>query len=60
MTQKDLEKFLQKIEQLNQIVSLINNSKEKKEALSKCKNHDEVLFLTKSWGFDIGKRWGEK
>ena len=26
---------------------------------SKCKNHDEVIRLTSSWGFDIGKSWGE-
>ena len=60
MTKRDLDNFLEKISQLNQIVALINNSKLKKEQLSKCKNHEEVINLTKSWGFNIGKRWGEK
>ena len=59
MALKDLEKFLNKIKQLNQIAELINNSPEKKEELVQCKNHNEVILLTKSWGFDIGKRWGE-
>ena len=59
MSLKDLEKFLNKIKQLNQIAELINNSPEKKEELVQCKNHNEVIQLTKSWGFDIGTRWGE-
>ena len=59
MALKDLEKFLNKINQLNQIAELINNSPKKKEELVQCKNHNEVILLTKSWGFDIGKRWGE-
>ena len=59
MTQKDLDSFLEKISQLNEIVSLINKSEFKKEQLSKCKNHEEVIRLTTSWGFSIGKRWGE-
>ena len=59
MTKKDLEKFIDKIEQLNKILILIEQSSEKKEELSKCSNHEEVIKLTKSWGFDIGRRWGE-
>ena len=60
MTKRDLDNFLEKISQLNQIVALINNSKLKKEQLSKCKNHEEVINLTTSWGFNIGNRWGEE
>ncbi len=60
MSKKDLAKFLDKVSQLNLIVSLINKSSLKKEQLSKCKTHEEVIELTTSWGFDIGKRWGEK
>ena len=59
MTKKDLEKFIDKIEQLNKILLLIEQSSEKKEELSKCANHEEVIRLTKSWGFEIGRRWGE-
>ena len=59
MTIKDLNNFLNKIEQLNKIAELIKNHPSKKILLSKCKNHDEVIRLTSDWGFDIGKRWGE-
>ena len=59
MTTKDLDKFLRKIEELNKLVILIKNSSLKKDQLSKCKTHEEVINLTNSWGFDIGKRWGE-
>ena len=43
MTKKDLEKFINKIEQLNKILSLIKESNEKKEELCKCSNHEEVI-----------------
>ena len=59
MTKENLEKFINKINQLNKILILIEKSSEKREELSKCSNHDEVIKLTKSWGFEIGKRWGE-
>jgi len=59
MTKENLEKFINKINQLNKILLLIEKSSEKREELSKCSNHDEVIKLTKSWGFEIGKRWGE-
>ena len=59
MTKKDLEKFIDKIEQLNKILLLIEKSTDKKEELCKCSNHEEVIKLTNSWGFEIGKRWGE-
>ena len=60
MTKEDLEKFINKINQLNKILLLIEKSTERREELSKCSNHEEVIKLTKSWGFEIGKRWGER
>ena len=60
MSPKDLDKFLDKVSQLNAIVSLINSSTSKREELSRCKNHEEVIKITTAWGFNIGKRWGEK
>ena len=60
MSRKDLENFLDKVSQLNSIVSLINSSNAKREELSKCKTHEEVIKLTTSWGFNIEKRWGEE
>ena len=59
MTKKDLEKFITKIDQLNKLLILIEQSAEKKEELCKCSNQEEVIKLTTSWGFEIGKRWGE-
>ena len=60
MTKKDLEKFIDKIEQLKKILLIIEQSSEKKEELAKCSNHEEVIKLTTSWGFEIDKRWGER
>ena len=59
MAEKDLKKFLKKIEQLNQISKLIKKNPRRKKELSDCENHEEVILLTSKWGFEIGKRWGE-
>ena len=59
MSKNDLEKFLKKIYQLNLIVELIEKDFSKKQALSNCSTHEEVIKLTTSWGFQISKRWGE-
>ena len=59
MSDKDLKKFLKKIEQLNLIAQLVKENPEKRRELSRCKNHEEVIKLTTKWGFEIGKRWGE-
>tara|TARA_Y100000589_G_scaffold15570_1_gene12684 strand:- start:592 stop:774 length:183 start_codon:yes stop_codon:yes gene_type:complete len=59
MSKRDLENFLRKIDQLNLIVELIEKDIYKKQALSNCNTHNDVIKLTKSWGFEIDKRWGE-
>ena len=59
MAKKDYERFLYKIDQLNQLVELINNSPEKYQLIINCKTHDDVVNLAKYWGYEIGKRWGE-
>ena len=59
MSKSDLDKFLIKIDHLNLIVELIEKDLSKKEALSNCSTHEEVINLTNSWGFQINKRWGE-
>ena len=59
MSKSDLDKFLIKIDHLNLIVELIEKDLSKKEALSRCRTHEEVINLTNSWGFQISKRWGE-
>ena len=59
MSKHDFERFLFKIDQLNQLVELINNSPEKYKLFISCKTHDEVVDLANLWGYEIGKRWGE-
>ncbi len=59
MTKQNYEKFLYKIDQLNKLVEMINNSPEKRELLIKCTTHQEVVELASQWGYEIGKRWGE-
>ena len=59
MSDKDLKKFLKKIEQLNLIAQLVKENPQKRRELSRCKNHEEVINLTTKWGFEIGRRWGE-
>tara|TARA_B100000965_G_scaffold324518_1_gene286490 strand:- start:498 stop:680 length:183 start_codon:yes stop_codon:yes gene_type:complete len=59
MSKKDYERFLFKINQLNQLVELINNSPEKYKLFTNCRTHDEVVDLAKDWGYEIGKRWGD-
>ncbi|HRD41344.1 MAG TPA: Nif11 domain/cupin domain-containing protein, partial [Prochlorococcaceae cyanobacterium AMR_MDS_5431] len=59
MAEHDLQIFLQKIEQLNQLVSLINSEPTKRAELVQCSSHNQVIKLTEEWGFSIGKRWGE-
>lgn len=59
MSEKDLSNFLNKIEQLNQIVNMIKTNPKKENLLKNCKSHEEVIKLTSEWGFEIGKRWGE-
>ena len=59
MAKEDYEKFLYKIDQLNQFVELIKNSPEKYQLIISCKTHDDVVELAKQWGYEIGKRWGE-
>tara|TARA_Y100001968_G_C19244580_1_gene661204 strand:+ start:706 stop:888 length:183 start_codon:yes stop_codon:yes gene_type:complete len=59
MSKKDFEKFLYKIDQLNKLVELINESPEKYKLFINCKTHQEVVELANDWGYKIGKRWGE-
>jgi len=59
MAKKDYDRFLNKIDQLNQLVELINKSPDKYQLIIGCKTHEDVVVLAKQWGYDIGKRWGE-
>ena len=59
MAKEDYERFLYKIDQLNQFIESIKNSPEKYQSIISCKTHDDVVELAKQWGYEIGKRWGE-
>ncbi len=59
MSLKDYQQFLYKIEQLNRLILLINDSPEKYQLIINCNTHEEVVALARQWGFEIGKRWGE-
>ena len=59
MSKKDYERFLEKIDQLNKLVELLNDSPEKYELFIKCETHNDVVELAKKWGYAIGNRWGE-
>ncbi len=59
MSKKDYQQFLLKIDQLNKLIAFINHSPDKYNLFINCKTHDEIVFLAKQWGFEIGKRWGD-
>ena len=59
MTQNDYKKFVNKVDQLNKLIELINNSPEKYKLFINSRTHDDVVKLAANWGFQIGSRWGE-
>ncbi len=59
MSEVDLEKFLKKVDSLVNLVASLDEKPERRGKLSLCSTHDEVVALAKSWGYEIGTRWGE-
>ncbi|MEB3260573.1 MAG: Nif11 domain/cupin domain-containing protein [Cyanobacteriota bacterium] len=59
MTAADLERFLDKIHQLNAFVALSERDDALRRALIACRHHNEVVALARQHGFEIGRRWGE-
>ncbi|MFN6339782.1 MAG: Nif11 domain/cupin domain-containing protein [Cyanobacteriota bacterium] len=59
MAEADLERFLDKISQLNAFVALSESNPTLRQALRRCGHHNEVVALARSHGFEIGRRWGE-
>jgi cupin 2 domain-containing protein len=59
MADADLERFLEKVCQLNAFVALSERQPALRDALRHCSHHDEVVALARSHGFEIGRRWGE-
>ena len=59
MSELELRLFIEKVSQLKAMVDSLENFPERRARLVECKNHDEVIKLAKSWGYEIGRRWGE-
>ena len=59
MAKKDLEQFLYKVQQLQEMVDSLDKVTGRRELLESCVDHQEVVDLAKSWGFHIERRWGE-
>jgi cupin 2 domain-containing protein len=59
MAEDQLQQFLEKVRQLNAFVALSEADPAFRQRLSDCANHQQVVDLASSWGFDIARRWGE-
>ncbi len=60
MSYKDLARFTFKVKELVALLDSLEKIPDRKTELASCDNHDQVVQLAKSWGFEIGTRWGEK
>ena len=60
MAEQDLIRFLNKISQLQVLAERVRNDSSSREQLAVCADHNQVVQLARSWGFDIGRRWGER
>ncbi len=59
MAEEDLLHFFDKVEQLRELVDSLENDSNRRAQLAACLNHNQVVRLAKSWGYEIGRRWGE-
>ena len=59
MAEEDLQQFLLKVQQLNALVSSLDADPERRRQLAACSDHNAVVQLALSWGYSIGRRWGE-
>ena len=60
MSEQELKKFIQKVNNLKDMVNSLEEIPERRVLLAACNSHDQVVLLAKKWGYDIGRRWGEK
>ena len=60
MTYDDLAKFTYKVKELVSLIDSLDKIPGRRAELASCENHEQVVQLAKSWGFEIGKRWGEE
>ena len=59
MSESDLLRFLDKVDQLQQLVRSLDCDSRRRQALAACSDHNQVVALARDWGFEIGRRWGE-
>ena len=59
MSERDLQRFLDKVSQLQSLVQSLEADDQRRRALADCSDHNAVVALAQSWGFEIGRRWGE-
>jgi cupin 2 domain-containing protein len=59
MAEEQLQRFLEKVHQLNAFVALSEREPAVRRALRDCGSHHAVVALARHHGFEIGRRWGE-
>ncbi|MBM5801352.1 MAG: Nif11 domain/cupin domain-containing protein [Cyanobacteria bacterium K_DeepCast_35m_m2_023] len=59
MAEAQLQQFLAKVQALNAFVALSEADPAVRQALAACSTHHEVVTLARSFGLEIGRRWGE-
>ena len=59
MAEDDLARFLDKVDQLQRLVSSLDAVPQRRQQLSDCNDHNAVVALARQWGFEIGRRWGD-
>ncbi len=59
MSADELKKFVRKVESLNALINSLDELPHRRKELESCDTHDQVVRLAQSWGFEIGRRWGE-
>ena len=60
LAEKDLQRFLQKVDHLNGLVQSLRDHPERRQQLAACDDHNSVVQLARSWGFEIARRWGDE
>ncbi|MEB3176835.1 MAG: Nif11 domain/cupin domain-containing protein [Synechococcus sp.] len=59
MAEEQLQRFLHKVQQLNQLVALSEADPGLRARLAACDTHQQVVDLASSLGLEISRRWGE-
>ena len=59
MAEQDLLRFLDKIAQLQALAAEIHRDPVRRAELAACSDHNQVVGLSRAWGYEIGRRWGE-